>query len=586
MLTEQDLIAYLENTLSPAERQHVEAELERDPQQRRQLVRQIQLDAALRATFAEASANERVKHSILAVVRGETEAAIKQHVLHDTTFMIRSSRREETQTSRPSSIFHLLSAAFRRPAWAFSVAAACLAVFLGVWFATRPAPLALAIETPTQVALSSGSIVPKAGDTLCTEDSASASVKFADGTIIHLEPETEICFEPVANPPRAGGKQFTLISGSLSADVAKQPDGLPLLIKTPHALITVVGTEFDLTVGTNQTELEVTRGLVKMTRSNLAQPVNVAAGEFAVASPEAVPRFGALPRNPYLWPFSSTSPWNTPIGSGAKYEPLPVRALLADGSLTDAVRSRRPFMGWPTDPLRNIWVNGQLRGDVLLGDVTLPPAGSTDSLVLMQRARRYVIEARGVTMRPNGDLEATDTERTDLAGPGMSPGAVPAKPFGLSSLGGLIRAGEYERGIPHALSARVNRERLGGRRNFATPATVWPAVGGDVSDTGFLSVGALLAIPPDVNIREVVGDSGPAYELARAMQDYGVYVTGFIDAPFVLVAGEARLDRDEEDAMLNKLVPLLKMVTNNSPATPAGGGTPRREPAPAFPGER
>jgi len=33
---------------------------------------------------------------------------------------------------------------------------------------------------------------------------------------------------------------------------------------------------------------------------------------------------------------------------------------------------------------------------------------------------------------------------------------------------------------------------------------------------------------------------------------------------------------------LNRLVPLLQVVRNNTPQTPGGGGTPRREPAPEL----
>ena len=303
MLSEQELIAYLENTLSPAERARIEAELERDPQQRRQLMQQAQMENALRAALDNSTASARVKKSVLTVIRGESEEAIKQHVMADTRF-----------TSRPFSIFNFLSSAFRRPAWAFSLASACLAVFTDVWFATRPAPLAPAIETPSQVALSTGSIVPKTGDTIRAGDATSATVTFADGTILHLEPGTEIRLESVATPPRHGGKQFKLISGALSADVAKQPPGLPLLIQTPHALVTVVGTEFDLTVGTNQTQLEVERGLVEFSGTGSTNPLAVAAGELAVAI-KGLPQAQRLARNPYFWPFSSESPWNSSSSS-------------------------------------------------------------------------------------------------------------------------------------------------------------------------------------------------------------------------------------------------------------------------------
>jgi hypothetical protein len=204
--------------------------------------------------------------------------------------------------------------------------------------------------------------------------------------------------------------------------------------------------------------------------------------------------------------------------------------------------------------------------------------------VLLQHARRYAIELHGVTVRPDGDLAATDAERIPLNGPGTTANSIPAIPFGLSALGGLLRAGELETGIRHALSARVSRDHLAGHE-FSRPFTVWPAAGNAASDEGLemLRVGSLLAIPPSVDIRALVGDSGPAYELARAMQDFGVYVTGPGDAPFVLLADDARILQADE--WLTKLLPLLQVVTNNTEATPGGGGTPRRDAAPALPGE-
>ncbi|MEP6662495.1 MAG: FecR family protein, partial [Verrucomicrobiota bacterium] len=428
----------------------------------------------------------------------------------------------------------------------------------------------------------SGSFIPEFGDGLRVGGNGSGTMTFADGTVLHLEPGTEIIFQSVANPPRNGGKQLKLISGSLSADVAKQPMDLPLLIQTPHALVTVVGTQFDLAVSTNQTELEVTRGLVKMADTGAAKTVSVAEGEFAVASPNAAMQYGRLARNPFLWPFSSASIWNQPLGSGAKYEAVS-RPFLAEGPLENAVQSRRPFLGHADDPLRKIWVNGQLRGDARLDEKQIPKNTSRDSAVLMQRARRYALEVRNIELRPDGGLDATDTERTDLAGSGVNDHAIPAIPFGLSNLGGLIRFGEYEQGIRHALSARVNRERLSGRRNFNSPGTIWPATGGDEPVEGFLNIGTLLAIPPEVDIRKFVGETGAGFELARAMQDYGVYITGFGKEPFTLIVGEARLDREKEDALLNQLIPLLKVVVNNTVETPGGGGTPRKPLAPALP---
>lgn len=585
MLNEQDLIAYLENTLSPSDRQRVEAELERDPQLRRELVQQLQMEQALRTALGEATMNDRVKQSVLAVVRGEREEALKQRVLADASPLVRSRRRESAQTSPWAAISQAIGPLLRRPAWAFSLAATCVVMFLGVWFTLRPAPLARGIEMPTEVALGSITATLKPGDIIRAGEASSTTVKFADGTTLHLEPGTEISLVAVDTPARTGGKQLKLLAGSLSADVAKQPPGLPLLIQTPHALVTVVGTEFDLSVATNQTALEVTHGLVKMTGSGETNPVSVAAGEFAVASPSAALRYGRLARNPFLWPFSSASIWNRPLGSGAKFASVPGRPFLADGPLVGAMRPRRPLLGGPRDPLRGIWVGGERVTDARLAAADLPDSGALDNALLFQRARRHALELRQVTVRADGDLAAQSIVRTDLAGPGVSETGSAANAFGLSQFGGLIHAHELQQGIPHALSCRVKRERLGGRKDFQTPSTVWPASGGDAANGELLDIGTLLAIPPDVDIAAKFGTNGPAYELARAMQDYGVYVTGFGDAPFVLLRAAPGMSARDEDALLNQLVPLLRVVANNSPAAPSGGGTPRRASAPELPGE-
>lgn len=605
MLTESQLIGYVEGTLPPDEHAQVEAALVQDEALRRRLLVQMRLDAALRASLGGTKASERVKQSVLAVLRGESESAIKQQVQEDTTHLRR--QQQPVPAHWLSAIGDWLSARLRRPALAVSLSAGCVILALGMWLVVRSDPTKsgsfAALETPQRVAFPdgtemfprpgtkiefdrrAGSFTPQPGDGLRIGEAASGTMTYADGTVLHLEPGTEVRFLAATNSSRPGGKQFILVQGSLSADVAKQPVNLPLLIHTPHATITVVGTEFDLAVGTNTTQLEVTHGLVKMSGANPTSTVEVAAGEVAVASPDAPPRSQRLARNPLLWPFRSDSPWNTPLGRGAQYDPVPGRQLLADSPVVDALRSRRPLMGGPAQPLHAIWVNGVRQADARFPDSSALPVVTRDALVLLQSGRRYAHELRGVTVRADGDLEAEAVERIDLAGPGFVSAPNAAVPFGLAGLGGLLRAGELENGIRHALAARVPRDRLGGRRDFARPSTIWPASGGDVPDTEFLNIGTLLALPPEVDIRKLAGDSGPAYELARALQDYGVYVTGTIGAPFALLTDGAERNASQFDGLLNQLVPMLQVVRNNTPQTPGGGGEPRRPSAPAFPNE-
>ncbi|PYI84727.1 MAG: hypothetical protein DME26_12795, partial [Verrucomicrobia bacterium] len=84
MLTQGQLIAYWEGTLRPAERARVEELLREDAVARQQLLDQQRIHEALRVMLANDAANERVKQSILAVVRGQSEPQLKARVLEQT----------------------------------------------------------------------------------------------------------------------------------------------------------------------------------------------------------------------------------------------------------------------------------------------------------------------------------------------------------------------------------------------------------------------------------------------------------------------------------------------------------------------
>ncbi|MEY4490173.1 MAG: hypothetical protein RIQ79_2681, partial [Verrucomicrobiota bacterium] len=185
MLTENDLIAYLENTLSPDDRQRVEVELEREPQQRRQLLRQAQMASALRIALSDASANDRVKQSVLAVIRGEQEGVLKGRVLAD---MGGPASHEARSRVRLTSLYMMKRwaesrFALLRPAFAFGSFAACVLLFACLWFLRSGASFSPGIEIPTQVILSSGALAPKPGDMIRSGATTSATVTFSDGTI-------------------------------------------------------------------------------------------------------------------------------------------------------------------------------------------------------------------------------------------------------------------------------------------------------------------------------------------------------------------------------------------------------------------
>ncbi len=589
MLTEEQLIAYLEGALSPEERARVEDALARDETLRHRVLDQRAMDAALHSALGGAGANERIRQSVLAVVRGEQDEALKRRVLKDTV---------EVKQSSSSTLADWLAGWFRRPAWASGFAVAVLLLCGVAWWWRGTHEVARAMELPElvqaggAVVLRSGATFPvgadyqpQRGDELRLAATNSGTLRFADGTAVHLQAGSRLRLSGAKT--RAAGKQFTLLDGSLSAIVAKQPPGRPLLIHTPHAVATVLGTEFELSVGTNQTQLDVTAGAVALARPSEKQPVTVRAGEYAVASPGSAPFARPFGRNPNQWPFSSASTWNRPLGSGARFEPVTARPFLADGPLVEAALPRRVYRGGPADTLRGVWVNGERRAEVRLADGTPLPQG-VDTFTLLQPGRRASMELFNVRTRADGDIEAEAVVELDLAGLGAGAAPGPAQPFGFSSLGGLLRASERERDVSHALAARVDKSRI----NVRPPGggvCVWPATNairlppanGEVA--GNVHIGTLLALPPEVKVNEL-GLPPTMLPLARALQDFGVYVVGPGPRPFALMV-EGQAWSAELDAALNRLVPLLQVVANNTPQTPGGGGEPRRPAAPAFPGE-
>lgn len=81
----------------------------------------------------------------------------------------------------------------------------------------------------------------------------------------------------------ARGRRVELTRGTLTADIARQPAGRPMVFTTPHAEATVLGTRLTLIVTADATRLEVTQGRVRFTKKDEGS-VEVAAGRCATAS--------------------------------------------------------------------------------------------------------------------------------------------------------------------------------------------------------------------------------------------------------------------------------------------------------------
>jgi hypothetical protein len=286
-------------------------------------------------------------------------------------------------------------------------------------------------------------------------------------------------------------------------------------------------------------------------------------------------------RDARLWPFAADSPWNTPIGTAAQFA-----SPTSDpryGHLTDAyvainaqTWSMSTYLASPADPVRTVTSHaGTWQYRIPNNAVAAGPADGDRHLLVIDPGGSYVDECWLATKQVNGDWWCEYHVRNDLRGSGVLEGGVRA--YGGSALAGLIRTWEIQQGkVSHALAMAVPRRDM-------LHGPVWPASSEDGNATygGSLPMGSLVAIPRSVDLASL-GLSPGGLVIATAMRDYGAYL---VDASenFTLFAepsAEGILSGARAD--LDKIRAQLRVVTNNSPATPGGGGTPIAALAPAF----
>ena len=202
---------------------------------------------------------------------------------------------------------------------------------------------------------------------------------------------------------------------------------------------------------------------------------------------------------------------------------------------------------------------------------------------------------------------------------------------GLSTLGGTIRLGELRPGtqMRHAIKINLDSSRSLGlcTSNFAACFT-WPAATADTyaaytsgygSATGntdsAMKMGALLAIPASVNLGTIGLESVPGKMLAWTLQNYGAYIVDTRTSPGIDISIEDGANGSKADEFqadygypfdsrlgymtlrnsagqptpqaqwasdIRLIIDYMRVVSNNSPTSVGGGGTPLQPLAPAF----
>lgn len=318
------------------------------------------------------------------------------------------------------------------------------------------------------------------------------------------------------------------------------------------------------------------------------------------------------------FPFSSDSPFNTAIGSGAVFGDTNDPQYVTMSSGTTTLNTTSWTVSVATSTASDPAVTVDSTKDTVQPQSTTgsPTAQSFVTLsTLHVQAHPPDIEALNYTdsdyastaydtwtcfIQPNGHTvqEITGTVRqlstsewsakhasiSDTYTNGLNQGR---RASNTSNLAGLIRKADLAQGvIAHAIAMSLGPDQLGDPNGTTTYANQfqWPAYAADqpVNYTGNIRMGTLFAIPGTTSVASL-GLSGAGLMLAHALQDYGAYVIARGNTSHQIINAEYELsstDRNSISSAWATLCPMMRRVTNNSVSTVGGGGTPRK---PALP---
>lgn len=247
---------------------------------RRRLAELLAADPAAGAAAVEQA---RVHFALAALLRHPVpaETARRARLIAGT---LAPERRSQVMDSARNLRPHRLRAAPRLRRALGSAAGLLLAVLAAAWWWSRTATVPALLIAATPGTRDGGGAVLAAGqalgadEALATGGNASATLGWAgEDTRIEVAPSTRLRVLP------SPGKRLALDHGRVRVAAAPQPAGRPLVIVTPRAELTVVGTAFSVNADPMLTWLTVEHGTVRLGRpGELA--LEVGAGQRALAA--------------------------------------------------------------------------------------------------------------------------------------------------------------------------------------------------------------------------------------------------------------------------------------------------------------
>ncbi len=278
---DEAIAAFVEGTLGDDERRALAAWVREDERHRERFVDQVRVHLGL-ATLLREDAGEQVLRRARLIAGSFTDDRQRQ--------VIESARDIRPHRAPPRR--HALPAITR---WA---SAAVVMVMIGLLIASRlhdshpavpqpaPTPVAqvavagerAAIERDGHTRSALGSALMP-GDVVMSGADERVELGFAeDATRIALRAGSRL---EALGPP---GKRFRLLEGTVAVSAAPQPAGQPMIISTPRADVTVVGTAFSVVSNPSMTWLDVEHGTVRFGAAGDQLTLQVGAGQRALAT--------------------------------------------------------------------------------------------------------------------------------------------------------------------------------------------------------------------------------------------------------------------------------------------------------------